>query len=77
MRFAHHIHQSLERTTQEWLKSRIEAIKEKYHPSWYSERDEPEWFAENFSLYFVERKNLVDPQITDLIEELIDHAYKT
>ena len=76
--FAHHVHQSLDRKTQRWFKSCIEAIKDKYHPSLYSETEgDAEWFAENFSLYFVERKNLVDPQFTDLIEELIDHAYKT
>ena len=75
--FAHHVHQSLDRTTQEWLKSRIEAIKDKYHPSLYSETEgDAEWFAENFSLYFSGCQYLVDPQFTDLIEELIDHAYK-
>ena len=35
-----------------------------------------DWFAENFSLYFAGCQNLVDPQFTDLIKEMIDHAYK-
>ena len=36
----------------------------------YSDTDGAEWFAENFSLYYLDKKDLVDPVFIDLIENL-------
>ena len=36
----------------------------------YSDTEGVEWFAENFSLYYLDKKDLVDPVFIDLIENL-------
>ena len=40
-------------------------------PSDYAVTNEYEWFAENFSLYFMDRKDLVDPKAITLIERIM------
>ena len=39
-------------------------------PSVYSDTNSHEWFAENFSLYARNKKNLVDPSLRDLLEQM-------
>lgn len=43
-------------------------------PSGYSKTNGHEWWAESFGLYFMGRKDLVDPQIAKLIERLLDEV---
>ena len=43
-------------------------------PTKYGETKNVEWFAENFSAYFNNRKDLVDPKFTTLIERLVADA---
>lgn len=43
-------------------------------PSKYSLEDAYEWFAENFSLYMMGRKDLVDKDVEKLIERLLDES---
>ena len=43
-------------------------------PTKYGESENVEWFAENFSAYFNNRKDLVDPKFTTLIERLVADA---
>ena len=42
----------------------------------YSDANEIEWFAENFALYCMGRKDLVHPEFLTMIKELADNAYK-
>ena len=38
----------------------------------YGDKNELEWFAENFSMYFMDREDLVDPLFIRLIESIIN-----
>lgn len=40
------------------------------YPTGYSEYDHHEWFAESFSLYNMGRKDLVDPKLVNLLDEM-------
>jgi len=41
------------------------------YPTRYSETNHYEWFAESFSLYNMDRKDLVDPKLVDFLDELV------
>jgi len=45
-------------------------------PSKYAETKPVEWFADNFSAYFLNRRDKCDPKFIELIEEMIANAYK-
>lgn len=84
--FGHHVHQMYGVKPGEFMNKpfgwqpRVEEIisQAKYRtiyrkaPTWYGDTNEREWFAENFSLYFMDRKDKVDPLFIELIEELLD-----
>jgi hypothetical protein len=40
-------------------------------PSRYSNKDQYEWFAENFALYMMGNRKLVDDDLIKLIEEML------
>jgi len=44
----------------------------KNSPTTYGATDTKEWFVENFSLYFMDRKNLVDPKFIKVLEEMMN-----
>lgn len=48
----------------------------KHFPSDYAMTNHVEWWAENFGLYMMGRKDLVEPELAALIEEMIDYAAK-
>ena len=58
-----------------WMKSRADSLIKGQNgdlqPSGYSVYNTKEWFAENFSLYFMGRKDLVGTEFTTLIESLL------
>ena len=41
-------------------------------PSMYSRKNQAEWFAENFSLYFMDKKDLVAPEFKSLIKAVME-----
>jgi hypothetical protein len=43
-------------------------------PSEYSRRKGQEWFAENFALYFMGRKDLTAPDFNQLIKDMMEEA---
>ena len=43
-------------------------------PTHYGDTEWAEWFAENFSLWAMGRKDLLSPKFEILIKELIDEA---
>ena len=43
-------------------------------PSIYSGDDSQEWFAENFALYFQDRKDLTDPVFNQFIQDIMEEA---
>jgi hypothetical protein len=42
----------------------------------YGNSDNQEWFAENFALYEMNRKDLVDPDFIELFEKEVVNAKK-
>jgi hypothetical protein len=42
----------------------------------YGLTNEKEWFAENFALYYMDRKDLVDPLFVQLIESMLKGTFK-
>jgi hypothetical protein len=90
--FGHHVHQMYKMSATEWKKylnlrrnystpveTMLKNMGYKTNRSGstrYSDANGVEWFAENFSLYCMGRKDLVDPQFLKLIKELADNAYK-
>jgi len=44
----------------------------KNSPTTYGATDTKEWFVENFSLYFMDRKDLVDPKFIEVLEEMMN-----
>lgn len=81
--FAHHIHQMYKKTERRSMsKPPIEARLTKLwatktkaardaQPSRYSNKDQYEWFAENFALYMMGNRKLVDDDLIKLIEEML------
>ena len=43
-------------------------------PSIYSSKNDHEWFAENFALYFQDRKDLTDPVFKEFIQDIMEEA---
>lgn len=82
--FAHHIHQTYNKTNSRlrerppienelmtiWRRKTM-AEKDR-QPSKYGTTDPYEYFAENFSLYMMGKRDLVDPDAAKLIERLLD-----
>ena len=78
--FGHNVHQQyrvngwdsyFKPEVEEWLKSRATRDVRK-SATRYGDKNEREWFAENFSLYFMDREDLVDPLFVRLIEAIIN-----
>ena len=76
--FGHHVHQQwrvqtvsdyLNPTVEKWMRS-IAKKGERKSATRYGDNNEKEWFAENFSLYFMDREDLVDPLFVRLIEAI-------
>ena len=78
----HHIHQQYGvKSKSDYFAPPIEqAIKKLYRkrsrisPSRYADTDSMEWFAESFSLYEADRKDLIDPRLTKLIDLIKDQT---
>ncbi|AGN30443.1 hypothetical protein SXAG_00162 [Synechococcus phage S-CBS4] len=81
--FAHHVHQTYQTDKFLWrgraqppieleLKKLFRKTDKKLIPSQYGATNEFEWFAENFTLYFQGKKNLVAPELIDLIERMLN-----
>ena len=73
---AHHVHQSLwgkygGRIHPADLEKRVMKNKKRGYPSRYAKANGKEWFAENFSLYFGGRRDLVDPHFDAFIKQVI------
>lgn len=76
--FGHNVHQQYFATRanlrspplEKWLKSKF--TKKSFYPTKYSETNPQEWFAENFALYNMGRKDLVDSEIKDLLDAMIE-----
>lgn len=78
--FGHNVHQQYRVNNlgtfyapevEEWMKSRATRDVRK-SATRYGDKNEREWFAENFSLYFMDREDLVDPLFIRLIEAIIN-----
>ena len=81
----HHVHQMFGVTKgPDWFllynKPLVERWMGRYLPkhfrksaSRYGDKNTAEWFAENFSLYFMNKRGLVDPEFTKLIEKIMDN----
>jgi len=79
--FGHHVHQmtgvnqSIAGTFNYGYIPKIEAkltqLPNRISPTQYGDSDKYEWFAENFSVYNMGRKDLADPQFIKLIEEIL------
>jgi SPP1 gp7 family putative phage head morphogenesis protein len=82
--FAHHVHQMYDKTKRRLVEkppierrllelwgAKTKADKD-LQPSRYGTTNQHEWFAENFALYMMDRRDLVDTDIIKLIEDLLD-----
>ena len=78
--FGHNVHQQymvinrlnyFDPEVEKWMKSRATRDVRK-SATRYGDKNEREWFAENFSLYFMDREDLVDPLFVRLIEAIIN-----
>ena len=75
--FGHNVHQQYFATRlnlrnppmEKWLKSKFTS--KSFYPTKYSETNPHEWFAENFSLYNMGRKDLVDSEIKDFLDAMV------
>lgn len=82
--FAHHIHQTYGKTVSRnvtlppiekrlkdlWI-AKTQSSKNR-QASKYSTTNEKEWFAENFALYMMDKRQLVDLDLVELIEEMLN-----
>lgn len=86
--FAHHIHQYFRREGPRRLHGkppleltlpnhfrRATVDRADRQPSKYALTNEKEWFAENFAVYALGRKDLVDPEAIKVIEAIFDGSY--
>lgn len=81
---AHHIHQQYAvRTITDLRAPRLERVLsnlwrkyrgDKISPSKYADTNAQEWFAESFSLYEADRKDLIDPRLEKLIDLIADQT---
>lgn len=58
------------------VEDRIKRTRKREGPTKYSDKNAHEWFAENFSLYFTGKKELCSPKFIQIIEEMINDAYR-
>ena len=86
--FGHQVHQlygtnrfSRGTSTEQFLSYRRPPVEERLKkvdisggPSEYSQENEREWFAENFAMWAMRREDLVDPQFTVIIDDLLKGA---
>ena len=87
--FGHHVHQITKVSNAENyglrefggvtdIERRLQRINKKNieegGPSIYSSNNDHEWFAENFALYFQDRKDLTDPVFKELIQDIMEEA---
>lgn len=56
------------------LRKEALATRSAHFPSKYATTQAVEWWAENFSLYMMGRYDLVEPELIDLIEEMLKRA---
>ena len=56
------------------LEVRLKKVKDwkNTSPSNYGATDVQEWFVENFSLYYRDKKDLVDPKFVEILQEILD-----
>lgn len=89
--FGHHVHQylkkaghrravgapPLERELTERWRGKFGDNSDRYvrQATTYAATNEHEWWAENFALFVMGRRDLVDPKLTDLIESIFDGTY--
>ena len=86
--FGHHVHQNLAKLgprkvagrppLEVDLKKRWDQVtlqRKRRQLSTYSLKNEHEWFAENFSAFVMGRKDLVDPELLDIIERIFRGKY--
>jgi len=59
-----------------WVSSSSRKELQQTSPSRYGETNTLEWFAENFSAYFLGQKQRCSPKFIELIEDMIANAYK-
>lgn len=85
--FAHHVHQNLNRVgaygrpleaklRELWAQTRDVPGHRDRLPSAYAHTNQHEWFAENFSLFVMGKKDLADPVLVDLIERIFRGEFK-
>jgi len=87
--FGHHVHQITKVSNAENyglrefggvtdIERRLQRINKKNieegGPSIYSSDNDHEWFAENFALYFQDRKDLTDPVFNEFIQDIMKEA---
>jgi len=78
--FGHHVHQikGIEKAEQyimgKWEKEvlRLAPHRNRKSPTKYGDTKSVEWFAENFSVWAMRRKELVDPEFLKLIEDILN-----
>ena len=61
-------------TTEQVMYDRFKGVFNRKSPTLYGDTKVVEWFAENFSLWAMGRKDLLSPEFTIFIKELIDEA---
>ena len=77
---------AMNRPVEKWLKSNVGTVKNKKfvwadpaipdrQAGKYGLTNELEWFAENFSVYYMDRKDLVDPLFIELIESMLKGTF--
>ena len=87
--FGHHVHQMYAVKPGDFLstgfgwKPQVEATMASAYqkakrkaPTFYGDTNDKEWFAENFALYFMNKKDKTDPLFRELIEGLLKNAIK-
>lgn len=82
--FGHHVHQYLNKTTTRRMATPplelelgqlFRQRKPDMQASKYANEDRYEWFAENFALFVMGKRELVDPILTELIERIFRREY--
>ena len=58
----------------EWFINRkFKELVDRSSPTRYGDKNAKEWFAENFSLYFMNKRDLVDPRAKEIIEKVMEN----
>lgn len=87
--FGHHIHQTyklgdkyvrnetpIERRLEDFWRRTDKADKEYYAPSTYAMTNSKEYFVESFAMYMLKKKDVMHPEMRELIEEIINERGK-